>query len=46
MDTFDERIDGQDFGPVPLGLDDCGIVADADEQPLRRGWKMLLDARD
>ena len=46
VDAFDERVDAEDLDAVSLRLDHRGIVADADEQPVRRGRQMLLDARE
>ena len=42
--AFDDGVDGEDLELVALRLDDRGIVADADEQPGRRGRQARLDA--
>ena len=44
--AVDERVDAQHFRAIPLRLDDRRIVADADEQPGRRGRELRLDARN
>ena len=36
VDALDERVDGQHLDAIPLRLDHRRIVADADEQPVRR----------
>jgi hypothetical protein len=46
MDAFDDGVNGEHLDTVPFRLDDRGIVADADEQPWRRGRQELLNPRD
>jgi hypothetical protein len=46
MNTLDNRIDAEDLQPVPLGLDDGCIVADADRQPAGRRLEAFRNALD
>jgi hypothetical protein len=46
VDTFHQRIDGEDLDAVPLWFDHCRIVADADNQPVGCGGKTLRDPGD
>ena len=46
MDPFHDRVDAEHLDAVAQRLDDRGIVADAEEQPVGRRRELLTDARN